>query len=375
MAKLSPPITVKVLKELKAAGEVAEVADGACPGLRMRAGAAGTMTWSLLARDSDGRRKRIEVGEWPALGIPEARELASQFKLAIKRESAPVAQLMLGDVIALYGRSPAGEKTGWPEAERAIRVCFRDLLEERAGGLDGPRMQRTVDAYKSRTAASAAVRYVRPVLKWAERRGMTPKGIWSDLQQPVNVKRRHRVLSEQELMRLFRTLGYTGHDGAVRMMLITACRREEVCAMRFEDIIEDVWYVPGYDRKNGEELTVKLTWYAQDVVGRQGRTSGLVFLGPRGKPLDNWDRWQKKFNERSGTDGWHRHDLRRTSATLLGDAGVAPHVVEIVLGHKDPHTQLAGVYNKSRYDKEHADALVKLSDILCGLEIRSRQVN
>lgn len=374
MAKLSPPITIKVLKELKAAGKIAEIADGACPGLRMRAGAAGAMTWSLLARDSDGRRKRIEVGEWPAIGIPEAREIASGFKAAVKRESAPVAQLTFGDVLLLYARSPAGEKPSWPEADRAIRVCFSELLEDRAGGLDGPRLQRTVDAYKSRTAASAAVRYVRPVLKWAERRGMTPRGVWSDLQQPVNVRKRTRVLSEPELMQILRKLGHHGHDGAVRMMLITACRREEVCAMRFEDIVEDVWYVPAEVRKNREELAVSLTWYAQDLIGKQGRTSGYVFLGARGKPLDNWDRWQKRFNETSGTSGWHRHDLRRTAATLLGDASVPPHVVEIVLGHKDPHTQLAGVYNKSRYEKEHHDALVKLSDIVCGMEIRAKQM-
>lgn len=372
MAKVSPPVTLKLLKELKAAGKAAEIADGACPGLRIRAGAKGAMTWSLLARDADGKRRRIEVGEWPAIGIPEAREVAARLKADAKRASTPAAQVTLDDVLTLYGRSPAGERAGWPEAERAIRVCFRELLDARTAGLDGPRLQRAVDAYRSRTAASAAVRYIRPVFKWAERRGMTPRGVWSDLQQPVNVKKRNRILTDHELMRLYRTLGQHGHDGAVRMMLITACRREEVCAMRFEDIIEDIWYVPAELRKNGEELAVPLTWYAQTLVGAQGRTSGLVFLGPRGKPLDNWDRWQKKFNEKSGTEGWHRHDLRRTAATLLGDAGVAPHIIEIVLGHKHPHTQLAGVYNKSRYEKEHAEALVKLSDILCGLEIRAR---
>lgn len=53
-------------------------------------------------------------------------------------------------------------------------------------------------------------------------------------------------------------------------------------------------------------------------------------------------------------------------ATLLGDAGVAPHIIEVVLGHKDPHTQLAGVYNKSRYFKEPKEALELLSGVILG---------
>jgi len=61
------------------------------------------------------------------------------------------------------------------------------------------------------------------------------------------------------------------------------------------------------------------------------------------------------------TNGWQRHDLRRTSATLLGGMGVAPHIVEIVLGHAEPHSQLAGIYNQSRYEREHRDALMQLA--------------
>jgi hypothetical protein len=71
----------------------------------------------------------------------------------------------------------------------------------------------------------------------------------------------------------------------------------------------------------------------------------------------------------TSTAGWHRHDLRRTVATNLGDTGVAPHVIEVVLGHAVPHTALAAVYNRSRYLKEHREALQQFADrldALCG---------
>ena len=240
-----------------------------------------------------------------------------------------------------------------------------------ATGLVATALQRTADAYSSITAASAAIRYIRPVLKWAEKRGLTPKGLWRDIDPPAPVKRRDRVLSDSELILLLKHLGMRGHDGAARMLLLTATRREEVCQMKFEDIIEDVWYVPAEIRKTGGELRIPLTPYVQTLVGAQGRMEGLVFVGDRGGPLRNWDRWQKKVHELTGTSGWHRHDLRRTAATILGNNGVPPHVVEIVLGHKDPHTQLAGIYNQSRYEKEHEDALQILSDVISGLEMKA----
>ncbi len=372
MAKLSPPITSKILKELKSGNQIVEVADGACPGLRIRVGVGGTMTWNLLARDSDGKRKRIACGQWPDIGIPEAREIASKFKASIKRELAPTAQLTLSDVITLYGKSPAGENRSWTEMERSIRRTFANVLSERAGGLTGAQLQRVADAYPSRTSASCAVRYLRPALRWASRRDMVPRAVWSELEPPATVKKRNRALSETELMRILPVLGMKHHDGAARMMLITACRREEVCSMRFEDIIEDVWHVPASIRKNGEEIRVPLTWYAQSIIGAQGETSGLVFRSTKGNSLYNWNRWQKQIYEKTGTSNWHRHDLRRTAATLLGDAGIAPHIIEIVLGHKAPHSQLASIYNQSRYDKEYEDALKVLSDIICGMEIRAK---
>lgn len=44
-------------------------------------------------------------------------------------------------------------------------------------------------------------------------------------------------------------------------------------------------------------------------------------------------------------------------ATLVGCLGHPPHVVEAVLGHKHLMSELAGVYNRHRYQDEHQRAL------------------
>lgn len=373
---ISKAVTVASLRNLKP-GE--ELADGACRGLRARARERGVV-WSLMATDGNGKKKRIEIGTWPDIGVPEARKLAETHRKALRVERGQIHKLTLSDVLRLYEtEGPALENKSWEtDARGAIGRVFKPLLEERAGELTGALVLRTFDAYPARSAAGNALRYLRPVLRWAEKRDYTPKGVWADLSGAPQSNKRDRVLSQAELAKVLTTLGYTGYDGVARMLLYTACRREEVCAMRFEDIIEDVWYLDGKLRKGGGDLVVPLNHQAICLIGRQGRTSGPVFLGAKGGALatnkkSNWDRWQKKFNEKSGTSGWTRHDLRRTAATIMGENGVLPAIVEIVLGHAEPHSQLAGIYNKSRYAKEHCDALQVLGDFLDGIEIRARQ--
>lgn len=52
---------------------------------------------------------------------------------------------------------------------------------------------------------------------------------------------------------------------------------------------------------------------------------------------------------------WRLHDLRRTVATGLNDLGIAPHVVEALLGHSIQG--VAGIYNRSQYLPEKLKAL------------------
>ena len=94
----------------------------------------------------------------------------------------------------------------------------------------------------------------------------------------------------------------------------------------------------------------------------------LIFTTETGTPLGNWDRAGKWFQTASGTTGWHRHDLRRSAATLMGELGTDPHVIEAALGHVTLHSGLASIYNRSRYRQQVAEALQRLADALEGIE-------
>jgi integrase len=133
--------------------------------------------------------------------------------------------------------------------------------------------------------------------------------------------------------------------------------------MRWDEIAGDIWTIPAARSKNGRKRIVPLSRQASAFLRScQPGDTAFVFPSGRGGLLSNWDRVTKRLHTVSGTTGWHRHDLRRTVATLLGDLGVLPHVISVVLGHAHIAEGATAVYARSRYQREHQEALQTLAD-------------
>ena len=98
------------------------------------------------------------------------------------------------------------------------------------------------------------------------------------------------------------------------------------------------------------------------------RKQDLLFVGPRGSKLGNWDRWLKATTAKTGIKGWSAHALRRTTATLAGDLGAPPHIVSVILGHSNVGGQLVAGYNQSKYGCEHLQMLQNVADKLDVIE-------
>jgi len=110
------------------------------------------------------------------------------------------------------------------------------------------------------------------------------------------------------------------------------------------------------------------------IPAGSAKPSGLIFCTKTGAPIGNWDRETKALQEDSGTAGWTRHDLRRTGATMLGEMGELPDIVEAALNHVSIRSPLAATYNRSRYRPQVAVALQRLADALDGIEAGGAQV-
>jgi integrase len=76
----------------------------------------------------------------------------------------------------------------------------------------------------------------------------------------------------------------------------------------------------------------------------------------------------QRLSAASDTSGWRLHDLRRTAASGMARAGVAPHVVEKVLNHvSGTISGVALVYNRYGYNKEKRVALDGWGSMLDGI--------
>ena len=380
MPKRVPPLTAKQVENFRPKDR-AELTDGLVPGLRLRATASGVRSWSLNIRGYDGERRRFEVGV--GLGLAEARRAAEVIRAKVRLGEDPSAARKearkrakdaregvgtLSGLIDAYGRARGEQLRSWSAARALMRAVFQ-LLDKPVLQLTAAEFHLAADICNSAYSAGTAVRYVRPILRWGAERGAAPDGLATGLRPRRGaVTRRDRVLSREELRAVLVSLGCVGHDLAARFLLLTAARLEEVCGARWCEIDLDAaqWIISGARRKNAKALTVPLSRQACELLAAvgTGEPDGFVFTGAKGAKQQNWRRWQASINKRSGTSNWHRHDLRRTAATILGEAGVAPHIVEIVLGHAEPHSQLASVYNKSKYLPEHRSALQLLADRL-----------
>jgi integrase len=71
--------------------------------------------------------------------------------------------------------------------------------------------------------------------------------------------------------------------------------------------------------------------FATRLVGNF-KSLGTTVIGP----LDNWTRFQNALHSATGTKNWHRHDLRRTAATIMHSMKVPASTIEQILAHVDP---------------------------------------
>jgi integrase len=381
MPKRVPPLSHQALAALRPGECPIELTDGYVPGLRVRKLPSGTITWSLNMRDSKGVRRRFQVGS--GLGLREARRKAEDLRRSVRDGADPTTTRRsarqrtqaardgvgtLGTLIETYfTNGPGAQQRRAAKSKRQLETVFDRALAKPVLDIERAELQLIADGWRSAATASLAIRILRPCLKWAERRGLVREGV-ANLEQLVRARKRERVVTADELKAVWPHL-QGPHGNVIKWLLWTGCRLNEAAGMRAGEVTGDIWTIPATRAKNGRARAVPLPPQALDLlraVGTGGEKpiepDALVFPSKRGGVLSNWDRETKRLHALSSTSGWHRHDLRRAVATLLGDLGFAPHVVSVVLGHAHIADGATAVYARSRYLREHREALQALAN-------------
>ena len=153
----------------------------------------------------------------------------------------------------------------------------------------------------------------------------------------------------------------------VRVLLLTAQRRDEIGLMRAEEIDCDTFIIPAERYKTGLPNAVPLTNEARQWIG--DRKAGFVFSTTDGKKA--FSGYSKAKNQLDDVIAEQRKEAklkpmpelrRRTARSLMSRAGIASDIAEMVLGHK--LTGVRSVYDRHSYAAEKRDALEKLAGLI-----------
>jgi integrase len=176
---------------------------------------------------------------------------------------------------------------------------------------------------------------------------------------------RDRVLTDDELRMVWHAAGEEPYPYGplVRMLMLTAQRRDEIAGARWSEIdLDKGLLVIGAERmKMKVAHVVPLPPAAVEILRGLLRfaASDCVFAGQTAaRSFSGFGTAKARFNKRlPGILAFSLHDLRRTARTRLSELGVAPFVAEMVLAHAQ--RGVAKVYDLHRYTEEKRQALEK----------------
>ncbi|HGV3498266.1 TPA: tyrosine-type recombinase/integrase [Klebsiella michiganensis] len=160
------------------------------------------------------------------------------------------------------------------------------------------------------------------------------------------------------------------YNALLQILLVFGARTHEVRLSEPKewDVKSWVWTVPKEHSKGSEKIARPIPEAVRPFILsliEQNKDTGLL-LGEL-KNAEAVSQWGRGICKRLGhSEPWTLHDLRRTFSTTLNDLGIAPHIVEGLLGHT-----LGGVmaiYNRSQYLPEKLSALNVWMDKLAGLQ-------
>jgi len=156
----------------------------------------------------------------------------------------------------------------------------------------------------------------------------------------------------------------------VKLLLLTAQRRDKVASMQWDDVsVDGTWSVKnGVKREKGTGGELVLPPMALDIIRSRPRlvSNPYIFPGPGTLHFKSYDRQKRKLDKATGPlPHWQLHDLRRTARSLMSRIGIKREVAENLLGHVQPG--IIGVYDQHKYVEEKAQALRMLAGLIANI--------
>jgi integrase len=376
----------KTVAALKLGGKTDAIHfDEAMPGFgyRLRLGSGGKVLRSWIVQyKRAGADRRIKLGSAEVLSAEAARAAAKKLlaKVALGEDPARERADRRGKD-ALTMRSQVDEYLTI-KARQVRPKTLHSVTRYLTGPYFKPLHAMAIDQVSRKDVASRLVAIARAhsdivagrardtlsaFFVWALQSGLCESNPVIGTPAPKIGKPRERVLNDTELAAIYRSCGDDDYGRILRLLILTGCRRSEIGGLTWSEInFERGTFTVSAERsKNGRPHTLPLMPLALDIIKSvPPLVSRDHLFGARSeRGFSGWAEGKQAIDARSGVRNFVVHDIRRSVATRMADLGVQPHVIEQILNHVSGHKSgVAGIYNRSPYEREARAALALWAD-------------
>jgi integrase len=345
-------------------------------------------SWVLVYR-SRGKGRRYLIGRADVLSAVQARKTAKDLLAKITLGQDPHDQRaadrhLLSTVITAYlehKRSLVADGKRRPATLlTAERYLTLKMYLGPLGSFPVDRITRKdvassilrIERASGATTAACARRALSSMFSWAMSTGMADSNPTIGSYKPELAAPRERVLSNDELVKIWKAVEGVGDFAViVRLLTLSACRRDEIGLLQWSELNldEGVLSLPGQRTKNGVAHVLPITPLMLSVIEQVPVRDGIDHLFGKGG-FTKWGRDKRLLDDK--LDGsvakWTLHDLRRSAASGLGNLGIQPHIIEVILNHKSGFRGgVGGTYNRSPYEREVRAAMALWSDHIAAI--------
>lgn len=352
--------------------------DSELTGFGLRVFASGRKSY-LVQYKRGGRTRRVTIGQHGAFTPEEARRRAAKLLTEVadggdpaarreeEREDPTVAELC--DLFLKEGAATLKDST---------RATYASAIERHVKPVLGRRKVRSItpadverlrnEIATGRTAADVrtgyrgrarvtggrgiaerVVAYLGSIFAFAVRRklrrGLTPENPCHGVESLPGPKRLERFLTLAELSRLGDALAAAEREGAnrafiaaVRLLVLTGCRRSEILKLRWSEVDIQRGRLRLADSKTGTKV-VPLGAAALELLNSLPRTGDYVLpaAGGQGHAVGLQKFWER-LRQRAGLKDVRIHDLRHSFASVAVAGGASLYLTGRVLGHRQSRT-------------------------------------
>lgn len=364
---------------------------------------AGTASWILRVSTGAGKRDELTLGNYPDIGLSEARKLAGAHRAAIDQGINPAKEKA--------ARKKAAANPVWTikklaedySAKRLVLEAFgkgtlyyrkadlKNVIVPRLGsqpvkdvtGQDVVKMLR--DTHTSWTVSKRVLTTAAKLFEHAAGLHLVHinpcTGIsLTSLFGPRPAIKKRVMLSKDDLRTLLREIDSLGtvNATAFRLLLATCVRTNELTQARWENVNLETgsWYVPDEATKTRNGFLVPLTppvieWFRElkKVAGDSPYVLPARDVRRQGQPITERTLWAAI--DRAFADGrltvqkFTPHDTRSTAKGHMRNLGISHEDSERALNHVIPG--MAGIYDVRDELPEKRRALQAWSDFLLTL--------